>query len=59
MCWRRKPHLVANMHAPAREQMAVPGRSLPIHKEEHMNTFVIYDSQFGNTERIARIIANT
>jgi flavodoxin len=24
-----------------------------------MNTFVVYDSQFGNTERIANIIANT
>ena len=24
-----------------------------------MNTFVVYDSQFGNTERIATIIANT
>src|SRR5712692_6824666 len=24
-----------------------------------MNTLVVYDSQFGNTERIAQIIANT
>jgi flavodoxin len=28
-------------------------------KEEVMNTFVVYDSQFGNTERIAQVIADT
>jgi len=25
----------------------------------NMNTLVVYDSQYGNTERIARIIAHT
>lgn len=28
-------------------------------KEELMNTLVVYDSQYGNTERIAQAIANT
>ncbi len=28
-------------------------------KEEPMNMFVVYDSQYGNTERIAQTIADT
>src|SRR5215472_10852390 len=30
-----------------------------MYKEEHMNTMVIYDSQYGNTKRIAQAIADT
>jgi len=33
--------------------------SYVMQKGGEMNTFIIYDSQFGNTERIAKAIANT
>src|SRR5215207_10028701 len=37
----------------------VGGTMLAVRKEEMMNTLVLYDSQYGNTERIAQTIADT
>src|SRR5215217_1215736 len=37
----------------------VGGTMLVVRKEEMMDTLVLYDSQYGNTERIAQTIADT
>lgn len=39
--------------------VGIPDFSLGTLKENMMNTLVVYDSQFGNTEQVARVIAGT